>query len=181
MIPSTTKLALLSGIVLIVGGIAFSKPTLYDRRQEGPQNFEGKVEDLLLIIIPSKSYMEPAINLLSLNTRDGEGLSKSNFDRSPSRTASKLGFARPENSPYKVDLERSSVPTDTRYYDSLVGKVETPAVVEVVEIKNPKETRPEAPKTEVEAKTVKKELKMAEKQELSKNGKQFFFYMCVLW
>ena len=169
MIPSTTKLALLSGIVLIVGGIAYSSPVKYDRRQEGPQNFAGNIEDVLVILIPSKSTIDTAVNLLSVNSRDAENLSKKYFDKMPTRTASKLGFASAEKSPYKVDLERSTVP---------LGKVDAPAVVEVIEIKNAKPQLPEVEKSGAEAKTVKKELKMEEKkeekQELAKNGKIFF-------
>lgn len=137
MIPSTTKLALLSGVLLLAGEIG-CHPVLYDQRQEGQTNARADLEDILFVILPSKDLIQSSVNLVNLGV-GSLGKSNGKAEKIPLRTASKLGFILPEKSPYKVDLEKSSVP---------LAKVQ-PAVQE---------------KT-TEGKTVKKELKAEEKGE----------------
>lgn len=149
MIPSPTKLALLTGIVLLAGE-GGSHPTRYDQRQEGELNFRANIEDVVLVAVPPKDYIANGMSWLGAN------FIRQSPNRIPTRTPSKHGFVATEKSPYKVDLGKSTVP---------VQKLQSPAVEEIKLYAIPGEDQLKVLMTGVESpttenKTVKKELKM---------------------
>ncbi|KAL0272892.1 UNVERIFIED_CONTAM: hypothetical protein PYX00_005710 [Menopon gallinae] len=149
MIPSPTKLALLTGIVLLAGE-GSTHPTRYDQRQEGELNFRANVEDVVLVAVPPKDYIANGMTWLGAN------FIRHNPNRIPPRTPSKHGFVPTEKSPYKVDLGKSTVP---------VMKLQSP-VVEEIKLYKIRDAGDDQSKvllnvesTTTENKTVKKELK----------------------
>lgn len=171
MIPSTTKLALLSGIVLILGDLVSSLPTRYIQTQNGNWNIDARVEDFVVVIIPTKELVDTGVNLIAVNTgAKDDNYRDSKPEKFPTRTASKLGFVLAEKSPYKVDLEKSTVP---------LSKVQAPVLEngKQEDLVGKKEVKQEmVVPSKTEAKTVKKELKInkeEKKQESAKKGEIF--------